>query len=382
MQPDDILSQSLALKSVSRELNLPDREKRRRALFEAGLRLPERERTAFIERQTAGDPDLRDSVLRLIRASSAHSTGALDRPVYQRPPAPAAAARPRKIGGYTVIKPLGSGGMASVYACRAPDGTVVAVKLLNAALHDPHFLRRFEEERDIQMRIRHPNVCQIFHGGAAEHGTPFIAMELVEGQPIDRYCASKRLSARERLRLFSQVLAGVEYCHRREIVHRDLKPSNVLVTAAGQVKILDFGIAKIAAHRSGMTGHGPTHSALRLMTIRYASPEQLQQRLSGRSSDIYALGVMLYELIAGRHPYWEHLESGTERLLVAMNASLPSPPSALAASPDLPAGLDQLVLRALHFDPAQRYQLAGQFLEAVGRCLEGDAPHRLPAHSG
>lgn len=382
MQPDDILSQSLALKSVSRELNSPDREKRRRALFEAGLRLPERERTAFVERETPGDPDLRDSVLRLIRASSAHSTGALDRPVYQRPAAPAATDRLRKIGGYTVIKPLGSGGMASVYACRAPDGQVVAVKLLHAGLHDAHFLRRFEEERDIQMRIRHPNVCQILHGGTADHGTPFIVMELIEGQQIDRHCAAGRLGVRERLRLFSQVLAGVEYCHRREIVHRDLKPANILVTAAGQVKILDFGIAKIATHRSGMTGHGPTHSALRLMTIRYASPEQLEQRLSGRSSDIYALGVMLYELIAGRHPYWEHLEGGTERLLVAMNGSLPAPPSALAPAPDLLPGVDQLVLRALHFDPAQRYPTAGQFLESLGRCLEGDAARRLPAHSG
>jgi serine/threonine-protein kinase len=368
--------------AVPHELHSPEREKRRRALFEAGMRLPEPDRTAFIERETAGDPALRDSILRLIHATRDGSNGVLDRPVYQRPQPRAAAGPPRKVAGYTVIKLLGSGGMSTVYACRAPDGGVVAMKLLHAGLHDAAFLRRFEEEREIQSGIRHPNVCRILHGGTAEHGTPFIVMELVEGQRIDAHCARMALGARDRLKLFSQVLAGVEYCHRRNIVHRDLKPANIYVTAAGQAKILDFGIAKIATHRAGMTGHGPTHSALPLMTVRYASPEQLQQRLSGRASDIYSLGVVLYELIAGRHPYLEALDQGTERLLAAMNSRHLTAPSSLAAGADLPAGVDELVLNALPFDAGQRYGSAGQFLECLGRCLEGGSFQRRPARSG
>jgi eukaryotic-like serine/threonine-protein kinase len=361
---------------MPRRLNLQDREKRRRAVFEAVLELPEREQIPFLERETAGDPGLRDSVLRLIAASRADRSGVLDQPVYRRPSQPPhAEAPPSRIGSYTVVKHLGSGGMASVYSCRAPDGRSVAVKLLHASLHDSHFLKRFEEERAIHGRMRHPNVCRILDGGTLEHGTPFIVMELVEGQPIDTFCRRARLDVDQRLRLFSQVLAGVEYFHRQQVVHRDLKPANILVTAAGKAKILDFGISKIAGHRAGMTGHGPTRSELPLMTIRYASPEQLQQRLSGRSSDIYSLGLVLYELVAGRHPFAQELELGTAPLLAAMNRRRPAPR-------ELPKGVDDLVLRAIRFEPAQRYGSAGQFLDDLRRCLESQPAGQTSARSG
>lgn len=356
-----------------------DREKRRRALFETVMRLPEPERAAFIQRETLGDPTLRDAVLRLVSATAGDGAGVLDRPVFQRRQPHPSESPPSQIGAFTVVKHLGAGGMASVYACRRQDGRMVAVKLLHAGLCDADFLNRFEQERAIHSRIDHPNVCKILDGGTADHGTPFIVMELVEGQPIDRYCDRLKLPIGERLWLFSEVLAGVEFFHRKRIIHRDLKPANILVTAAGHVKILDFGIAKIATHSTGLTGNGPTGSALPLMTIRYASPEQLQKRLSGRSSDIYSLGVVLYELIAGQHPYSDVLEQGTQRLLAAMTSRTPARPSILKPAELLPGGVDDMLLKALQCDPAQRYRSAGQFLEQLRQCLDTQVMQR---HSG
>lgn len=355
-------------------------EQRRRAVFDAVMKLTEGERLAFIERETAGDPDLRDSVLRLVAATRDDLNGILDRPVFQRLPQPRHADVPAQIGRYTVVRHLGSGGMGSVYACRGSDGRMVAVKLLHASLRDDYFLDRFEEERAIHSRMRHPNVARMLDGGTAGHGTPFIVMDLVEGEPIDSFCRRTRATAEQRLQLFSQVLAGVAYFHRQQVAHRDLKPANIYVTAAGKAKILDFGIAKIVTHHAGMTGHGPTRSALQLMTIRYASPEQLMQRLSGRSSDVYALGLVLYELIAGKHPFSAELDQGAMHLLAAMRGRLPAPPSTLSSAP---AGLlpyvDEMVLKAIRFEPAHRHGSAGQFLEGLKRCLEVPSARQLPA---
>jgi eukaryotic-like serine/threonine-protein kinase len=363
---------------VPQEANSRDREKRRRELFEAVMRLPPRERIAYLERQTSGDPTLCDSVLRLIHATRGNRPGILDHPVSHRPARSGRLERPpSRIGPYEVIKHLGSGGMASVYTCRNQHGTLVAVKLLRAGLYDADFLERFNLERAIHSQIDHPNVCRILDTGKAEHGTPFIVMELIEGQPIDRYSNSRKLPIPERLRLFSQVLAGVECFHRRSIVHRDLKPANIFVTTDGRVKILDFGIAKVANHIAGMTGHGPTGSSLPLMTLRYASPEQLRQLRSGRASDIYSLGLLLYELLAGSHPFSDALGEGTERLLAVMNTRSPAPPSALAAIPGLSGRIDHLVLKALQLEPEQRYASVGQFRESLRTCL--DAPISRPS---
>jgi eukaryotic-like serine/threonine-protein kinase len=363
---------------VPQEANSHDRERRRRELFEAAMRLPQRERAGYLERQTSGDPTLRDSVLRLINATRGNRAGILDHPVSHRPALPARPERPpSRIGSYEVIKHLGSGGMANVYTCRNQHGTLVAVKLLRSGLYDADFLDRFNLERAIHAQIDHPNVCRVLDTGKAEHGTPFIVMELVDGQPINRYCDSRNLPIPERLRVFSQVLAGVECFHRRSIVHRDLKPANIFVTADGRVKILDFGIAKVASHVPGMTGHGPTGSAMPLMTPRYASPEQLRQKLSGRSSDIYSLGVVLYELLAGSHPFSDGLEAGTEHLLELMSSRPPAPPGTLAGNPELSGRIDQLVLKALQLEPEQRYTSVGQFREFLRDCLA--APMSRPS---
>ena len=346
-----------------------DFERRKRSLFEAALQLPETRRLAFVNQQTTVDPDLRTAVLRML-AQAATTQGILDTPLH--PKDAAEGAPPSQIGPYAVVRSLGTGGMGGVYCCRHPaTGDLVAVKVIHTALRGTRFVERFATERDILTRLRHPNVCRILDGGVAEHGTPFIVMEQVDGRPLDEFCRSLPLAAI--LRLFSQILAGVEYFHRQQIVHRDLKPANVLVTASGQVRILDFGIAKIIDHDQGFTGHGPTRSTAPIMTVRYASPEQLQGRLSGRASDIYSLGVMLYELLSGRHPFEEEYALGPTRLLSAMARRTPAPPSSFQGPRALTRAVDVIVLSALEYDPMRRYRSAGDFLDGVRRCLEATA---------
>jgi eukaryotic-like serine/threonine-protein kinase len=347
-------------------------ERRKRAIFDGAMRLSESAWQAYVERETEGNSALRSSVLRLIAASRADTGGVLDRPIAERPPSTQPA--PSSIGPYTVVKHLGSGGMGSVYSCRAPEGGLVAVKILHAVLQGWPTPQHIENERAIHSRLVHPNVCRILGGGYAEHGTPFIVMELVDGEPIDIFCQRSRWTVSERLRLFSQVLAGTEYFHRERIVHRDLKPSNVLVTTTGKVKILDFGIAKIARHKPGSTGHGPTRTALPIMTIRYASPEQLERRVSGRSSDLYSLGVLLYELLTDKHPFNPEYQQGADQLRAAMASRPPVPPSALAHG-KISSGVDRMVLKALQFNPSHRYGSASQFLDDLRVCL---TPARNP----
>jgi serine/threonine protein kinase len=231
-----------------------DVEKRRRALFDRAMQLPDTERTTFIERETTGDPLLREAVLRLLAASRADDRGVLDRPLCDRGPI-SSPGLPSSIGGYPVVRRLGAGGMGEVFLCREPrGGGLVAVKLLNAELRSRNFLRRFENERLIQSRLIHPNVCRILGSGETGHGAPFIVMEHAEGEHIDVFCRRMRSTPAQCLLLFSQILAAVEYFHKQDIVHRDLKPSNILVNTAGAVKILDFGVAKVVEHASGLTG--------------------------------------------------------------------------------------------------------------------------------
>src|SRR5262249_7983208 len=160
----------------------------------------------------------------------------------------------------------------------------------------------FARERIILARLRHPGICRIIDGGA-DHGQPFIVMELIDGIRIDDFCRRWGRSVGDAIALFSQILTGVEDVHQQGIVHRDLKPSNILVSKDGGVKVLDFGIAKFCTHAPGQTGSRTTITSHRVMTMRYASPEQLQGKLSGRASDVYSLGVILYELLADRHPF-------------------------------------------------------------------------------
>ena len=341
-----------------------DAERKRRKLFDAALQYPENQRIAFVRREAGTDVALRDSVLRLLAASREESDGVLDRPVYNRS-AMSPAELPARIARYEVVRRLGAGGMGTAYACResGKEG-LVAVKVLHADLQTDLFLQRFKEERVIQSRLRHPNVCCLLDAGTTDYGQPYLVMELVDGEPVDNYCRRFNLPLVRRLRLFSQILAGVEYFHRERVIHRDLKPSNVLVTNRDTVKILDFGIAKIVDHLPGSTGHGPTLTRQPLLTLRYASPEQLQKRLSGRASDIYALGLLLNAMVGNGHPFEAECRQGASALLTAMGERSPLPRG--GANP----GIDAMILKALQFRPADRYRSPGLFLSDVRACLE------------
>lgn len=344
-----------------------DFESRKRSLFEAALRLPEDRRVAYVSEQTNADADLRTAVLRLLAAQAVTAQGILDTPLHHSPTARTEV--PAWIGSYRVAALIGSGGMGTVYNCQQPaTGKQVAVKVIHEILRTKELLDRFAQEREILTKLKHPNVCRVIEAGVTERGAPFIVMEMVEGRRIDIFC--RTLPQLAILRLFTQVLAAVEYFHREQVAHRDLKPANVLVTAQGRVRVLDFGIAKVIDHSPGSTGHGPTHTKARLMTVRYASPEQLQGRLSGRASDIYAAGVMLYELLTGSHPYPDDYPLGATQLLRAMSKRHPAPVSAIRQSLQLPPAVDVMIARALEYDPLRRYRSAGDFLTDLGRCLD------------
>ncbi len=282
---------------------------------------------------------------------------------------------PLNIGGYQVVRHIGSGGMGAVYACRdEQSGAVVAVKLIRSTIDGPAAREHFEQERRILADLKHPNVCRLLDAGVSEQGEPFLVMDLIEGEPLDDYVKRTNPSLERRLLILSQALAGVEYFHRRNVIHRDLKPTNMLVTPRGVLRILDFGTAKMLERPLGATGIGRTMTARPFLTFRYSSPERLTGRVSGRSSDVYSLGVIAYELVSGRHPFENECREGLQALINAQAAGLPPAPA------NVPEPVGNAIRNALIADPAGRYHSAAAFLEDVRRCLEGASVQpRFPA---
>ena len=180
----------------------------------------------------------------------------------------------------------------------------VAIKLVKRGMDTDFILRRFRKERQILAALDHPHIARLLDGGTTDDGLPYFVMEFIEGQPLYRYCDAHNLSIAERLRLFARVCDAVHYAHQKQVIHRDIKPSNVLVTSEGVPKLLDFGIAKLLnPDLAGDITHDPTATAMRLMTPEYASPEQVQGAPTTPSTDVYSLGVLLYELLTGHRPY-------------------------------------------------------------------------------
>ena len=212
----------------------------------------------------------------------------------------------RRIGAYRIVRELGRGGMAAVYLAERADEQFrkqVAIKLVKPGMDGDAILDRFRRERQILAGLDHPHIATLLDAGTTDDGLSYFIMEYVEGQSIESYCNTHRLSTRERLNLFSLVCAAVQHAHDHHVVHRDLKPSNILVTEAGIPKLLDFGIAKLLTPESAAATANPTIGGLRPMTPAYASPEQVRGEPMTPASDVYALGVLLYELLTGRPPY-------------------------------------------------------------------------------
>jgi len=365
-----------------------DRWQRLSPILDRALELPADTRSPYLDEACAGDRELRRQVEELLAAHAAAGTflsdGLLERmaPLVaddeQLEPA-TGAARGRIVGVYRLGEPLGEGGMGIVYVAERIDGQFeqqVALKVLKQGLHGPEAQHRFLQERQILARLQHPAIARLLDGGVTEEGTPFFAMERVEGEPITAYCRERRLGVDERLGVFLQICDAVQYAHRNLVVHRDLKPSNILVDAAGQVKLLDFGIAKVLAE-DGEAPAEATRTMLRAMTPEYAAPEQLRGDPVTTATDVYAMGVLLYELLTGERPY--RVTGGAvsewERAVLEQEPARPSSRAATSEGRDLRrrlrGDLDWIVLKALQKPPERRYPSAESLATDIRRHLQG-----------
>jgi len=292
----------------------------------------------------------------------------------------------QRVGPYELIRPLGAGGMAEVWLARRADGAYrreLALKLPVFSEARPDLAARFARERDILAALEHPNIARLYDAGVGEDGLPYLALEYVQGTTLVAWCDARRLDLRARLKLFLQVLDAVRYAHERKVVHRDIKPSNVLVTDAGQVRLLDFGVARLLAE-DALGSESLTQAYGRALTPEYASPEQLRAGEAGPGSDIYSLGVMFYELLCGSRPFGPRVAatpSTLEREIAAGGARLPSSladPEAgeersatkdrLAAQ--LRGDLDAIALTAVATEVERRYASATDFADDIKRFLD------------
>ncbi len=394
-------------------------ERRIRAdrLFDAALDMKPEERRIFLDDNCDGDGELRALIERLIVAAEIEETqlmpgGGIRGPLWDGLMADleTGEAEPVKdettpigtvIGRYRLVREIGRGGMAVVYLAARADGQFeqqVALKRIQRGIDTAEVIQRFDQERQILALTHHPNIAQLLDGGVGPGGRPYFVMEYVEGRPIDRYCDEERLSVPERLELFLQVARAVDYAHRNLVVHRDLKPSNILVNAEGHAKLLDFGIAKLlnAEAAPGATPVTRTHGLL--MTPVYASPEQVRGEPVTTASDIYQLGLLLYQLLTGRWPYHlsEHQPIAVVRAICEDDPTRPSTVLATASalpSEDEPAtaeaigearrtsaarlkrqlagDLDKIALTALRKEPERRYGAVAQLIDDVESYLAG-----------
>lgn len=293
-------------------------------------------------------------------------------------------------GPYRIVKLIGEGGMGVVYLARREDiGSLVAIKLLRDGLLSPDRRQRFASEQKTLARLEHPLIAQIHDAGTLDDGTPWFVMEYVEGTPVTEYCREHGLGVEQKLRLFRTVSEAVQYAHRQAIMHRDLKPSNILVKADGAVKLLDFGIAKQLS--GAELPLEQTLTALRPMTLPYASPEQVRGDLLGTASDVYSLGVILYELLTGELPFDFSNKSAAEAEQMILERE-PEPPSAVvrrasksgasrrAVEPGKAAWseLDVLCLTAMHKDPQRRYRSAEALIRDIDHYLRAEPLEARP----
>ena len=349
-------------------------------LFNDAFELPVPERRPFLAEACGDDTDLLREVEALVEdeeRSASEDSSFLRRPYFslrQTPPDEDPDIG-RLAGPYRLLRRIGSGGMGKVFLAERTDGVLrarVAVKLLRSSLETDEILRRFHAERQILADLKHANVVRLLDAGATADGLPYLVMELVEGQPIDEYCEERCLPVRDRLRLFRVLCSAVAFAHRNLVVHRDLKPENVLVTSAGEIKLLDFGVAKLLRNdplvAATLTGDPKP------VTQRYASPEQIRGTHVDTISDVYSLGVVLYRLLTGQHA--QPFETSDPREIARVICDrTPSAPSTVAGSRrlrrQLRGDLDKIVLKALRKEPERRFSSVEQLSEDLRRYLEG-----------
>ena len=360
-------------------------------IFHAALEREPAERTAFVEEECGDDETLIIEVGSLLEHHSADDE-AFDSPAF-RPISEFIQDRNDRsrigeiVGSYKLESEIGRGGMGTVYLASRADKAFekkVALKLIKRGFDTDEIIERFRHERQILAVLEHPNITRLLDGGSTDDGLPFIVMDHVDGLPLRDYANKKKLSVIERLEIFLEICAAIAYAHKNLVIHRDLKPTNILVTADGTPKLLDFGIAKLVAADGDEKTMGGTINAVRAMTPDYASPEQINGERVTTSSDVYSLGVVLYEILTGHHPYRFKKKSVDEINRILTDTS-PTKPSSICRSkgvkvavhdPEtvariLSGDLDNIILMALRKEPERRYSSVEQFATDIRRYLAG-----------
>jgi eukaryotic-like serine/threonine-protein kinase len=368
---------------------------REQELFAACLELAPTERRRYLERACTGAASLQERIERLIAAHHRAEQATYNPILFTGMPAGRDGGASAgddgdrsgrvgdAVGPYRLLQPLADGGMGSVWLAERTDGMLkrpVALKLPRGAWRSSGLAARMAREREILAALSHPNIASLYDAGLATDGQPYLALEYVEGRRIDEYCRDQCLDLRARLRLFVQVANAVAHAHGKLVVHRDLKPANVLVDAGGQVRLLDFGIAKLLQEGQAQDSE-LTQLSGRPFTLDYASPEQIGGQPITIGSDVYSLGVVLCELLANARPYLPKRDS-LAALEEAILRDEPLRPSELAAEPKvrraLRGDLDTIVLKALKKKPEERYATVNALVEDIERYLQGRPVHAQP----
>ena len=362
----------------------PERWERIQAVFHEALERPPAERREWVLSRAAGDLDLANDVLALV-AEDEREDSLLDRGL--DPIAAGVLASdshpPPQVGHYRLGAMLGEGGMGVVYAATRPDlGQRVAIKILRDAWISPARRDRFAVEQTMLARLEHPSIARLLDADTLPDGTPWFAMEYVDGESLTRFCTVRGLSIRARVELVRDVCEAVQHAHEHAVMHRDLKPSNILVTREGRPKLLDFGIAK--SLEAADPGVQKTRTELRLMTPAYAAPEQFQGVGQGVHTDVYALGAVLYELLTGRVPLDLQGRTPTEQAAIVLHQE-PEKPSVVAKRAGLAAAggvswsdLDVICITALQKDPARRYRSVESLMRDLDHYLRGEPLEARP----
>jgi serine/threonine protein kinase/tetratricopeptide (TPR) repeat protein len=350
-------------------------------LLDEAIALEPRGRGPWLENLEQTRPRLAQQLREMLRRAATSDTGVL--PELPKIDAGDAVARAgERVGPYVLLREIGRGGMGSVWLAERADGTFkrrVALKLPRLAW-SADLSRRMARERDIGALLEHPNIARLYDAGVDEHGRPYIAMEYIDGQPIDVYYRELALDLLAKLKLFGEVTQAVAYAHGRLVLHRDLKPANVLVDSSGHVHLLDFGIAKLL-DQAGAAATQLTQEQGRVLTLNYAAPEQITGRPLGVTADVYTLGVMLYELLTGALPYKvkRNTAGAIEEAILAGDA----PPASSRVTDrrlarELRGDVDAILAKAIRRDPEQRYPTANALASDLQRFLDGQVIEARP----